>query len=419
MTYIVADVVLTFFAVVSTIISLTILFYLLSAERKAPHIRPYFSKDSKKTSPDEYVLVSIIIAARNEEEKIADCISSLLAQTYENFELIVTDDNSTDKTLAIAREFEARDSRIHVIQAGAKPDGWVGKSWPCYKGFQSSKGEVILFVDADSAFDSHALEYCINYFERASLDMYSISPLVVLQRIWSKATLPLVSAGINLLYPIQKVNDKASKRAYVFGTFILVRRSVYVSIGGHEAVRERIVEDAALAQLAKSKGYKLQLMIGDGLATTDWESDFKSVYNGMERVFSDSIRSYGLVSLLDAALIFFLGLYPILFILGFVFYSVFFHNIFLANNLNFFVLNAGLAASIIGVLCSLSISANELNLVLGERRRIGFAPLLFPLGYLLFLSAIITSTFKVSSKKGLEWKGQKFNQELVISSGKS
>jgi hypothetical protein len=244
--------------------------------------------------------------------------------------------------------------------------------------------------------------------------MFSISPNVVLQGVWSKSTLPLVSAGINLLYPMNKVNDRDNKRAYVFGTFILIRRTVYKSIGGHEAVRDKIVEDAALAQIAKSKHYKLQVMIGDGLLTTDWESEFDSVYQGMERVFSDSIRPYGFASLANAALVFYVGLYPLLFAVGFAFYSVFVSEVFLGSSPNFFTLSIGFIVSIMGVLSSVSISANELKLLLGRRQKIGLTPLLYPLGYLLFTNAVITTTLKVTQSKGLQWKGQKFNEDLVI-----
>ncbi len=400
----------------SAVASLLILTFLRSTERKAPHIQSRkIAKDRKEIAADQPLLVSVIITARNEEEKIGRCISSVLGQTYKNLELVVVDDGSSDKTLLRAQDFAKEDPRIQVIQAGRKPEDWVGKSWPCQKGFESSKGDLLLFVDADSSFDPRAIDYSLDYFVASSLDMFSIAPKVVMQRIWSKATLPLVSAGINLLYPMTKVNDTRSKRAYVFGTFVLIRRTVYSAIGGHEAVREKIVEDAALAQLAKSRGYKLQVMIGDGLVTTDWESEFNSVYHGMERVFSDSIRSYGLISLLDAVLVFFVGLYPIVYALGFVFYSSFIPNVFLGNNLNSFIFNIGLFASTIGIICSLSMSANELKL-LSPRRKTRSAAILFPLGYLLFTSAIVTSTLKVSRRKGLEWKGQKFNQDNSISS---
>ena len=408
MSLILPDIVASVFAVISASLLLTMLLYLLKTERQAPHVLSHSKNQKQKLEP----LVSIIIAARNEEEKISRCISSLIRQSYRNLEIIVVDDNSLDKTRSIAGEFETTDSRVRVLSAGPKPDGWVGKSWPCEVGFQFSKGEVLLFVDADSEFEFSALQYSIDYFESSSVDMFSISPRVNLKGIWSKATLPLVSAGINLLYPMKKVNDQKSKRAYVFGTFILVKRSVYDSIGGHRTIRDRIVEDAAIAQLAKSKGYKLRVMIGDGLITTDWESEFRSIYQGMERIFSDSIRSYGIVSLLNAVLLFILGLYPIAFILGIGIYSTFASNLLIGSNLVSLILNGGLTASILSITFAISLDANELHIVKGKRN-VGLAPLLYPLGFFLFMSAIITSTIKVSRSKGIEWKGQKFEQRLL------
>jgi chlorobactene glucosyltransferase len=398
----------SFFAILSATLLLIMLVYLLRTEALAPHIRSYIKSQKVKLEP----LVSIIITARNEEEKISRCISSLTGQSYGNLEIIIVDDNSLDKTRSIASGFQKRDPRIRVLAAGEKPNGWVGKSWPCQRGFLSSRGELLLFVDADSVFEPRAVEYSVDYFESSFLDMLSISPHVKVKGVWSNATLPLVSAGINLLYPMKKVNDQKSRRAYVFGTFILVKRSVYDSIGGHEAIRDRIVEDAAIAQLAKSKGYKLRVLVGDGLVGTDWESEFRAIYQGMERIFSDSIRTYGVVSLLNAALIFLLGLYPIVFVIGFAIYSSLVSYLFLASNLSSLILNAGLTASLLSILFAISLHANELRIVKGKRS-ISFAPLFYPLGFFLFMSAIITSTIKVSRSKGIEWKGQKFEQRQV------
>jgi chlorobactene glucosyltransferase len=400
----------SFFAIVSAVLLFLMVVYLLRTERKAPHI---FSC-VKGQEGDESPLVSVIVAARNEEENISRCIDSLLEQHYRNLEIMVVDDNSSDKTRTIAQEFESKDSRIHVMPAGPKPEGWVGKSWPCQAGSEHSKGELLLFVDADSVYGPLAVKHSVDCFENSQSDIFSISPNVNLKGIWSKATLPLVSAGINLLYPMEKVNDQKSKRAYVFGTFILIKKTVYESIGGHRKIRDRIVEDAAMAQLAKSNGYKLTVMIGDGLITTDWESDFKGIYHGMERIFSDSIRSYGLVSLFNAVLMFILGLYPIAFVLGFAIYSSLAGNHFLGSSILSIVLDGGLIASMLSIILAISLDANELQILLKRKRNNGFFLLLYPLGFFLFMSAIVTSTMKVSKSKGIEWKGQKFEQKLVL-----
>ncbi len=132
----------------------------------------------------------------------------------------------------------------------------------------------------------------------------------------------------------------------------------------------------------------------------------------MERIFSDSIRSYGIVSLLNAVLLFILGLYPIAFILGIGIYSTFANNLLIGSNLVSLILNGGLTASILSIIFAISLDANELRIVKGKRN-VGLAPLLYPLGFFLFMSAIITSTIKVSRSKGIEWKGQKFEQRLL------
>ena len=364
--------------------------YLRITERESPHI----SKSERKMEP----LLSVIITAKNEQDTIGACIASIQAQSYANIEIIVMDDNSQDRTKEIATEFQT-DSRVRVVSLSEKPANFLGKSWACQKGFENSRGDVLLFVDADSTFNKEAIEISLSYLISNSLDMFSISQKVSLKGPWAYSTLPLVSAGINLLYPMKKVNDPKSKRAYVFGTFILVRRSVYESIGGHASVRDKLVEDAAIAQLVKSKGFKLKVALGESLIQTDWEKDFHSVYCGMERVFSDSVRPYGLISILDAVLLFFLGLYPLIFIA----FSILFQSSFDSLTQYF-----SFIASLLSVLFAILISANELYRATGKK--LTYQSLLYPLGFVLFVSAIVTTAIKVRSSQGFYWKGEKYIQ---------
>ena len=139
--------------------------------------------------------------------------------------------------------------------------------------------------------------------------MFSLSPRVKTKGVWSISTLPIVSSAIDILYPMAKVNDPKSPRAYVFGTFILVKRKAYEAIDGHRAVRELIVEDAAIAQRAKSSGFKLRIEQAPEYFTTEWEHELSAIYNGLERVTSSSIRAFGLVSILDAVFLFFVALF--------------------------------------------------------------------------------------------------------------
>src|SRR6185437_2342894 len=73
-------------------------------------------------------LVSAIIPAKDEEATLADCLASVVAQSYPNLEILIVDDRSTDRTAEIAREFAGRDPRVRLLTVDDLPDGWTGKT---------------------------------------------------------------------------------------------------------------------------------------------------------------------------------------------------------------------------------------------------------------------------------------------------
>ena len=226
--------------------------------------------------------------------------------------------------------------------------------------------------------------------------MLSLSPRAEMQGVSARAVLPLISGAINLLYPMQKVNDKKNERAYVFGTFILVKRSVYEATRGHETVRGELVEDAALAKVTKEAGYSLRVERGGNLLSTLWESDPKSIYQGLERIVSSSIRSYGLVSILNAVLLFFLTLYPILYVISYA--------LLLPAGVVVFV---GFVASILNILTFLLLAEFETVTISGS---MGLSAFLYPIGSAFFITAIISASIKVSRGEELKWKDSGYIQ---------
>lgn len=383
-------VVLNVLAVLAGLGSFSILIFLVLTHRKAPR----FSESVKSMHQvNEKPQVSVIITARNEEDKLPKCLRSLSRQDYPNLEIIVVDDSSTDSTRALAEASSRSDPRIKVVDAGEREEGWIGKSWPCWRGYQSADGNLLLFVDADSEFfNTSTISETVNYLFAREYDMLSISPKVRLSGIWASSTLPLVSSAIDLLYPMMKVNDSRSDRAYVFGTFILVKRAVYEAIDGHRRVRASLVEDAAIAQEAKAKGYKLRIEVGTEFFVTDWEHERSKIYSGLERIMSSSIQ--GLVSNVNSILLFFLALYPIFFVIGFA-----------LNPKSEYL--TGAFASALNIIFFLSIFGIESRLV---AKSVGPKVFLYPLGALIFMSAIFTTTLKVRSGEGIDWKGRSYQQ---------
>jgi chlorobactene glucosyltransferase len=89
--------------------------------------------------------VSVIVPAYNEENNIRKCLKSLKALDYPNFEIILVDGGSTDKTVEVCSKLLDPDN---IIVSDGLPEGWIGKSWACHLGQQKAKGEVLLFTDA-------------------------------------------------------------------------------------------------------------------------------------------------------------------------------------------------------------------------------------------------------------------------------
>ena len=387
--------IVTALAILSLLGSVLVTSFLLATERRAPLFRDSITNLHLKDAPE--VKVSIIIPARNEEQSIGSCINSLFAQTHQNLENIVVDDSSTDSTREVVASFSNRSKNIRMVSAGAKPNEWVGKTWPCWRGYQESSGEFLLFVDADSKLRPNLTELSLSYIQEKNIDMFSISPTVEMLGFWTSSVLPIITGAINLLYPMEKVNNKESKRAYVFGTFILVRRDVYEKTGGHKAVNQELVEDAAIARLTKESGFNLRIERAPDLLTTEWEQEPRSIYHGLERVMSSSIKEYGMISILNAILIFFLALYPIFFALDYL--------LFHPANL---ILEIGFITSALNIICFLILVSFELHQI---SSKISYFPVLYPLGVSMFILAIISSSLKVSHGRKIIWKGSGYVQQ--------
>ena len=230
-------------------------------------------------------LISVCIPARNEERNIGRCVEALLAQTYPNFEIIVLDDRSTDATPEIlenlAKACSLRKVPLKVISGSDLPSGWAGKPHALTQAAAAARGEWLCFVDAVTAVYAKAVD--------TKADLFTIMTKQIMLTFWERAVLPLVMLALSVGFSPRKVNDPERKDAIANGQFILVRRSVYEAVGGHEAIKDSIVEDKDLAVLVKGKDYRLVVADGRQVASTRmytslaemWEGWTKNIYLGL------------------------------------------------------------------------------------------------------------------------------------------
>ena len=234
-------------------------------------------------------LISICIPARNEENNIRRCVESALGQDYPRIEVIVLDDRSTDSTMAQLNEFASQNSRLTPIHGTELPAGWAGKPHALFQASAAARGEWLCFVDADTFLAPQAISSCYAKALETHADLLTTMNEQILGTFWEKVVMPLVMTALSVGFSPRKVNDPNSRDAIANGQFIMIRRTVYDSIGGHEKVKDQIVEDKAISEQVKWGGHRLVVADGMKLIRTRmytslpamWEGWTKNIYLGL------------------------------------------------------------------------------------------------------------------------------------------
>ena len=226
--------------------------------------------------------VSVVIPARNESRNIERCVRSVLGAAYPDFEVIVVDDHSTDGTGDIARRISRDDSRLHVVDAPALPDGWFGKQWACATGARESTGDLLLFTDADTKHSPDLLPRAVNAMRSRGAELFSVAGNQEMHSFWERIIQPQMFALLSIRYGGSEhvSNTKRPVDAIANGQFILVRRDSYDAMGGHAAVRDRVAEDMALAQTFVAARRRIALFVANDQLSTHMYSSLSELIAG-------------------------------------------------------------------------------------------------------------------------------------------
>lgn len=220
--------------------------------------------------------VSVIVPARNEEVCLGSCLVSLIRQQGVSFEVIVVDDGSTDSTRRIAESFAG----VHLIDAAPLPPGWSGKSNASLSGVRASRGEWLLFTDADTVHVPGSLARALAEAKQHSAALLSYSPKQEVHGFWEKAVMPVIFAELAATYRPSQVSDPASPAAAANGQYLLISREAYDAVGGHAAISTRLLEDVALARAVKASGRKIFFRFGGDAVRTRMYRSFHQLREG-------------------------------------------------------------------------------------------------------------------------------------------
>ena len=220
--------------------------------------------------------VGVIIPARNEAENIEDCLASLTKSSYPNFEIIVVDDRSVDRTAELARTIPPGNAkRLVVMEGEALPEGWLGKPWACQQGARATSAEILVFADADTTHGDKLLSRSITELQNTDADLLNVLGFQVMESFWERLVQPQIFLSVLFRHPDLERSARSSQweDGVANGQFMLMPHTSYEAIGGHESVRDRVLEDLALAQVVKRYGRTFVIrMAMDDLTTRMYQS---------------------------------------------------------------------------------------------------------------------------------------------------
>lgn len=348
-------------------------------------------------APPDAPLVSILVPARNEERSIRDCLESLLAQDYPNFEVIVIDDRSEDLTAAIVQNIADRDPRVRLVHGTPLPDGWVGKCWALDQGVKHARGEWLLFTDADTVHEPLATASAVYYARKRELGALSLLPDQVLKTLAERAFMPSIIWTIAFaLGPIEDIHDASKVENALFnGQYLIVRRDAYFGVGGHAAVKNEVAEDYELALAFKRDGrYPIALVGANGLVRTRMYRAAGEIWDGFSKNFALGVRGKPGLALVGLAFLLCVTPLPEL---------------------------AAVAAAVLGAWHAVAVCVLTVAISVGTTE-IAMRRMRFPLGSALWSpiggcgAAIIftNSLIRHSAGLGVTWRGRTYGQSEVF-----
>ena len=233
-------------------------------------------------SPQNPVRLSAIVPARNEEPVIAACVESLAGQA-EITEILVVNDQSTDKTADIVREMMQRIPKLRLLETQELPKGWVGKNNAVWLGAREAKGEWLLFTDADAVHNSDSAARALAIADEENAALVSFSPEQVMKTWYEKSLIPYVYCRLGSKFSFPDVNNPQKPVAAANGQFLMIQRDAYGAVGGHASVAGEVLEDVALAKRVKSAGYRIWFASGKGIVRVRMYRSFGAMWEGWRK----------------------------------------------------------------------------------------------------------------------------------------
>jgi glycosyltransferase involved in cell wall biosynthesis len=242
-------------------------------------------KDFATCSDSDCPRISLIFAARDEQEKLPTALATLAAIDYPNLEIIAVDDRSKDATCKILDDFAAHCPRLRVVHVAALPPLWLGKPHALQNGYEQSTGDWLLFTDADVQFQPDVLRRVATLLRDRGLDHLTLLGDVERSGFWDTVLLSFFGMGFQLATDPYQVSNPNSRSYVGVGAFQILKRATYEKLGTHRRLAMEVVDDMKLGKLVKLAGFRSAVGIAQGAVSVEWHVGLGNLVRGVEKNF--------------------------------------------------------------------------------------------------------------------------------------
>ena len=248
-------------------------------------VRLPWIKDFAPASDADCPRISILLAARDEEEKLPAALATLMEIDYPDLEVIAVDDRSQDSTGRILERFAAAHPRLRVVHITQLPAGWLGKPHALQKAYAASTGDWLLFTDADVRFKHDALRRAIALVKARNLEHLTLMGDVEMVGFWETVLITFFGMAFHIATDPYRVANPNS-RAYVgVGAFQLLKRAAYETSGTHRRLAMEVVDDMKLGKIVKQSGFRSSAGVAQDFVVVRWHAGLGNLVRGVTKNF--------------------------------------------------------------------------------------------------------------------------------------
>jgi chlorobactene glucosyltransferase len=332
--------------------------------------------------------VSVLIPARDEETTIGSCIDSLLKQSYENYEIVVLDDQSLDGTWGIIEDHARRwPKRVRAIRGEPLPaSGWCGKTHAMQQLAAAACGEYLMFTDADTVHGTQSISWVVTNMEAHRADCISGYVFQKLATLGEMFIVPVTYIMSAMVLPLWLIGaTRMPSLSFAIGQLIVFRRRAFEAIGGYASVSAQISDDMAIARELKKAGFREVFLDVRRHVRCRMYSGYRASFNGIAKNIYDFAKRRSLllavaITLIVGLVVFPFALLPVLLITG----------------------NQAIHFASVCVILFLA----AWMLALYDRGLPWWSPLLYPVMFLHLLYMAWWSIAQAFSGRAIVWKGR-------------